>query len=207
MSTIHNIARKYKGGILVDSSPGHGTTFEIFFPIARTSTQNRLSPSTTHLSPQSQNRIRESLPHSSVPHKQATTQGAPTSVLQPSATKNSVNGRPRVWVCEPNKILERSVRTTLETKGFDVESPQEDQDSIDANTWQKDFKAVLLPQELAQKDGFKAVNQLANEYPDCKLILTHGVMDDQFELGPLNDRVCFLQSPYSLNRLLRELGV
>jgi len=198
MSTIYSITKHFKGGILVDSSVGHGTTFEIFFPIARTSSHKRLAPSGTSISHLTPSASRENGNETAKQPAQS-----PANELKTPPRKS----RPRVWLCEPNKILERSVKSTLETRGFEVEVVEQNQAVGNVDKWMQDFDAILVPQEIAKQDDFKAVSRLTENRPQCKMILTHGVMDDQEEIGSLNSRVSFLQSPYSLNRLLRELGV
>ncbi len=178
MSTIYGIIKNHKGGIRIDSTLGKGTSFEIHLPVLK----------------------------SRIPKKKVKLIPASSSKAPFEKSPKKIENKRKIWVHEPNELLGRSVKTTLEAKGFLVTISTEIMDSELRQTWINTYDAAILPQDLALDCHRQAISDVVENKPHFKFILTHKLLDEPRTHETISESITYLQSPYSLRGILRDLS-
>ena len=185
LSTVHAIVRRSRGGIVVESTPGQGTTFRIYLPRASPAAREEPAPA-----------------------------AEPAEVAAPAAAAASADSGPArgtVLLVEDDDMFRGLLRQVLETQGYQVLAAEHPAAALelvatDGNAIQLLLSDMVMP----GGNGADLALKLAGRYPAMKVILMSGYTDDALagREADVTRADAFLEKPFAtrdLLRLVREL--
>ncbi len=183
LATVYGIVRQHQGWIEVQSQPGQGTTFKVFFPTSQPEGDIQTEPEP------GQRAGEQALAQSEVQKK---TKPEPLPV---------VRGRGEtVLVVEDEPALRHLVRRIIQGYGYAVIEAKSGVEALEVWRREKDQIHLLLTDIVMPEgiSGRELARTLLAESPDLKIIFTSGYDSNPEEEAPvLIEGLNFLRKPYS----------
>jgi CheY-like chemotaxis protein len=173
LPVVLGLANSYKGVITVDSKPGMGTTFRIFFPASE-----------------------EALEQSQTAENETD-----DTISKPSPRKMEEGGT--VLVVEDEEMLRDMAAAMLESFGFSVMKAKDGVEAMEIfGKHQSEIQFVLSDLTMPRMNGWETLTALRKLQPNIPVILASGydkahVMEGDHPELPQ----AFLAKPYNLNAL------
>ncbi|SDB01810.1 Signal transduction histidine kinase, nitrogen specific [Desulfonatronum thiosulfatophilum] len=177
LSAVLGIIRGHRGGIIVESSPGSGTTFEVLFPLDESVIRNTLNDGEPPVGEESV-----------LPEMNST---IPELVLV---------------VDDEEMVRELSVEA-LQHLGYSVLVAEDGLDGVRIfKEYQEHIGCVILDLMMPNMDGVTAFAELRKIRKDIPVILCSGYSPQETEQRFAGDRpTAFLQKPFSIKALQKTL--
>lgn len=192
LSTVYGIVRQTDGFIVVDSEPGHGSTFTISLPrVEADAAQTGGAASTAESGPGSS-------PHSTVPspaHRSAAgeQEGVPQSDLTGSAT---------VLLVEDETAVRTFGARALKNKGYRVIEAASGEQALEVLQEVDQIDVLISDVVMPGIDGVSLARLVHQEHPKIRIILISGYSEDVARDGiDPNEGFHFLPKPFSLKQL------
>ncbi len=190
------IVRSYRGSIFVDSQPGVGTTFNVFFPAI----QSELSRSDE-----------EAADNAEVSEAEATEAEAPAAVEEEAAAaveQSPASTAPTILVIDDENFVREVVIDILEGEGFRLLQASNGQDGIaQVQRYPNEIDLVLLDMKMPGLSGGETLKILHEIEPTLKVILSSGY--SEHEIAPFlqsTAAIDFLAKPYQLEQLIERVN-
>lgn len=177
LSAALGIARSHKGTISVHTIPNHGTTIEIFLPVANSKTSRQSEDIV---------QVAESIINT-----------ASTS----SYSRNSKGGR--ILIAEDESYMRELLQEALENSGYRVTTSEDGQDCLDKfDTSPQAFDCVILDMMMPNLDGEETLVEIRKRGSKVPVIITSGFTRESTIAELRSIGVKFLQKPYKLIDLM-----
>jgi two-component system cell cycle sensor histidine kinase/response regulator CckA len=128
---------------------------------------------------------------------------------EPIETPAAVQGRgERILFVEDDRDIYRFVKEHLSQSGYTVFVAQTVQEAVELFKKRNNNIDILITDVvLPDKSGIELARLLLAEKPELKVLLTSGYLDREEDWGLIDDKTYrFIQKPYSLTDLLRNVG-
>ena len=173
LPVVFGIVNSHKGVITIDSKPGRGSTFRIFFPLSE----------------------------EALPQPQTAENDRNVTISSPSPGKMEEGGT--VLVIEDEEVLRTMTGTMLESFGFSVLQAKDGVEALEVfGKHQSEIKFVISDLTMPRMNGWETLTALRKLQPDIPVILASGydkahVMEGDHPELPQ----AFLAKPYNLKAL------
>ncbi len=178
LSMVRDTATKHHGWVDLETSPGHGTSFDLYLPAVP---------------------VRQAMP---VP-----VNVAPATLMTPSLTPDSRGHRGRVLVVDDEKPIRRVARRLLRQLGYDPVSAVDGPAAVELfERAPESFTAVVCDVVMPIMDGPEVCRRLRALRPDLRVLVCSGHADYDYRLefgdGP---RTRFMPKPFDFDSLAASL--
>lgn len=178
MSAVLGIIRSHNGALLVESKPGEGTTFKVFFPAAEAV-----------------------LPLVVVDNDKSDLSD------QSDQSDQSGTPQPLALVVDDEKSVLKTCAKMVKLCGFNVITAVDGVDAVSKFREQADEIAlVLMDLTMPNTDGIEAMNEIRTIRPDARVILSSGFHEDELSRHITASAPSgFIRKPYSMSEIETEL--
>ena len=184
LSTVHAIVRRSKGGVAVESQPGHGSTFRVYLPCTEAAPEE---PEPAELTP-------------------------PITEPGNAPTDGDADRSPAtILLVEDDEMFRGLLRQVLEGQGYRVLVAENPAAALELAAVHGDTVRLLLSDMVMPGgNGADLALKLGSRYPAMKVALMSGYTDDALASREADTTVAdaFLEKPFAtqdLLRLIREL--
>jgi two-component system cell cycle sensor histidine kinase/response regulator CckA len=180
LSTVYGIVKQSGGFIYAESTPGKGTTFEVFLP--------RFIPDA-----EEEEQAQQAL-------------ATVTPVKDVAAKAPDLTGNGRVLLVEDEDVVRSFAVRALTRQGYEVLEASDGQEALDlvaANDGQIDI--VVTDVVMPEMDGPTMFRELRKTNPSIKVIFVSGYPNEAFRETLGSEDVAFLPKPFSLPQLAEKV--
>jgi two-component system, cell cycle sensor histidine kinase and response regulator CckA len=181
LSTVFAIVEEAGGGILVESRPGEGTTFQILVPLVEEGDAQEAT----------------------VLADRAVTPSHPPARSQPEATSPDT---PRVLVVDDDVAIRSLMARVLERGGYRVESAGGAREALQRICNEKGcIDVVISDLRMPGMDGVELRKRIGLQDPSVRVILSSGYGPEEVGPGPQGTSAGFLPKPFTANELIQSV--
>lgn len=181
------LAKAHGGHLQVESTPGQGATFTLWFPV---NSRRLLHPAAPSLTPGD---------------------GIGPAMLTPLSAKPA-KSKARILFMDDDAGIRAVVERILVASGYDIYCTRDGREAIEAYRKARQFGAAfdLVLVDLDVRGGMggkECIARLKAEFPSLKALLTTGYIDDELmETYRDHGFLGVIPKPFQLDRLIQSLG-
>src|SRR5207344_850485 len=179
LSTVYGIVKQTGGFVYVDSTPGEGTTFQIYLPRHRPELEAQ-------------------------PEAQAANGAAKPAGAEPPKPRPDLTGQGTILLVEDEDGLRSLNARGLRSRGYSVIEAANGIEAMEALE-EKDGAVDLVVSDVVmpEMDGPTLLKEMRARNPDLRVIFVSGYAEDAFEKSlPENQQFSFLPKPFTLSQLV-----
>jgi PAS domain S-box-containing protein len=179
LSVVYAIIKSHNGFIDVESSPGEGTTFRLYFPIAISEKE-------------------------AVSEKESTIEERNT---RESSELQETNGRRTILIAEDESNMAHLLRRVLSQQGYTVLIATDGEEAIELYHRAKErIDVVLLDIGLPKIAGWDVIRKLKEEKPDLSIVVTSGYIEPELKTKMFQAGVkAVVYKPYAITAIVETL--
>lgn len=178
LSTVYGIVKQSGGFIYADSTPGKGTTFQVYLPRFIPEVEEDVAPSTT-------------------PAREKEAQPAKSADL---------TGVGRVLLVEDEDVVRSFAVRALTRQGYEVLEASDGQEALDIVAEHEGaIDIVVTDVVMPEMDGPTMFRELRKTNPSIKVIFVSGYPNEAFRETLGTEEVAFLPKPFSLPQLAEKV--
>ena len=186
LATVFGIVQQAGGMIHLESSPGMGTVFSLYFPAAAVDEQAATVPRDD----------------AAVPVVPVTTVPSVTTPDAPATSASTVSKRVSILLVEDEKPVRMALRRILEHSGFHVLEAQHGADAL--QVWYANpggIDAVITDVRMPEMGGPELVRLLRRASPHIPVVFMSGYSKEELRNGE-DPLTAFLSKPFSRDQLI-----
>jgi two-component system cell cycle sensor histidine kinase/response regulator CckA len=193
LSTVHGIVRQSEGFVAVESTPGKGTSVQIYLP--RCTAPKQQSPAAA--APKASLGASNQAPASSSPGPAAPPPNPKPVAQKPAPTRT-------VLVVDDEASVLRLACYFLRQRGYDVLAAETGEAALavlENQSLTMKLSALVSDVVMPDMDGLSLLRRLRSVRPDLPAILVSGYAEEGLRKDVTAESVVFLPKPYSLAEL------
>ncbi len=186
LSTVYGIVKQTGGFVYVDSTPGEGTTFQIFLPRHRAELETQ---------PEVQGA------------NGATNGAAKDAAAEPPKPRPDLTGQGTILLVEDEDGLRSLNARGLRSRGYSVIEAANGIEAMEVID-EKDGAVDLVVSDVVmpEMDGPTLLREMRKRNPNLKIIFVSGYAEEAFDKSlPENEQFAFLPKPFALAALVAKV--